>query len=31
LKAGEAAMLPVGHSVVLTASSDSVLFKSFVP
>ena len=31
LKAGEVAMLPVGHSVILTASSDSVLFKSFVP
>ena len=31
LKAGEVAMLPVGQSVVLTASSDSVLFKSFVP
>ena len=31
LKAGEVAMLPVGQSVVLTASSDSVLFKAFVP
>jgi len=31
LKAGEVAMLPAGQSVVLTANSDSVLFKAFVP
>jgi mannose-6-phosphate isomerase len=31
LKAGEVAMLPAGQSAVLTANSDSVLFRSFVP
>jgi mannose-6-phosphate isomerase len=31
LKAGKVAMLPAGQSVVLTANSDSVLFKAFVP
>ena len=31
LKAGEVAMLPTGQSVVLSANSDSVLFKAFVP
>ena len=31
LKAGKVAMLPAGQSVVLTAYSDSVLFKAFVP
>jgi mannose-6-phosphate isomerase len=31
LKAGEVAMLPAGQSVVLTANSDSLLFRSFVP
>ncbi|MCE2655859.1 MAG: mannose-6-phosphate isomerase, class I [Sediminibacterium sp.] len=31
LRAGEVVMLPAGQSVVLTANSDSVLFKSFVP
>lgn len=31
LKAGEVAMLPAGQLVVLTANSDSVLFKAFVP
>ena len=31
LRAGEVAMLPAGQSVVLTANSDSILFKSFVP
>ena len=31
LKAGEVAMLPTGQSAVLTANSDSVLFRSFVP
>jgi mannose-6-phosphate isomerase len=31
LKAGEVAMLPSGQSLVLTANSDSVLFRSLVP
>jgi len=31
LKAGEVAMLPTGQSFVLSANSDSVLFKAFVP
>jgi mannose-6-phosphate isomerase len=31
LKAGKVAMLPAGQSVVMTANSDSVLFKAFVP
>ena len=31
LNAGQVAMLPAGQSVVLTANSDSVLFRSFVP
>jgi mannose-6-phosphate isomerase len=31
LNAGDVAMLPAGQSVVLTANSDSVLFKAFVP
>ena len=31
LKAGEVAMLPTGQSVVLSANSNSVLFKAFVP
>ena len=31
LKAGKVALLPAGQSVVLTAYSDSVLFKAFVP
>ncbi len=31
LNAGEVAMLPAGQTVVLTANSDSVLFKAFVP
>ena len=31
LKSGEVVMLPAEQSLVLTANSDSVLFKSFVP